>query len=128
VFVIYFLYDTALLFTKASALFLLRRVFPGYASSTWFNITIWIAHALNVAWWIGIIFGTIFMCDPVEKNWNPMVPGTCGSTSSLFIGSAVPSVFIDLIILLLPMPVLWTIKTSKARKVGIIMIFLVGYR
>ncbi|KAM7214525.1 hypothetical protein V8F06_010086 [Rhypophila decipiens] len=126
-FAIYFLYNTALLLCRASALLFLRRVFPAIAAGRWFNITVWITHGMNVAWWIGCIFGTIFHCNPVEKNWNAAVEGECLPNSGMFIGSAVPSVFIDLVILLLPLPLLWHIKVSAAKKIGIIMIFILGY-
>ncbi|KAI0002771.1 hypothetical protein F4779DRAFT_630906 [Xylariaceae sp. FL0662B] len=126
-FVIYFLYDAGLFLSKASALLFLSRIFPNHVNGPWFNLSRYTTHGLNIAWFQGIVFGTFFMCDPVEKNWNPMNDGTCGSTTSLFIGSAVPSVIIDLIILILPLPKIWRLQTSRARKIGITIIFLFGY-
>ncbi|KAK4215148.1 hypothetical protein QBC37DRAFT_282345 [Rhypophila decipiens] len=126
-FAIYFLYNTALLLCRASALLFLRRVFPAIAVGKWFNNGVSITHGMNVAWWIGCICGTIFHCNPVEKNWDAAVEGECLPNSGMFIGSAVPSVFIDLVILLLPLPLLWHIKVSAAKKIGIIMIFILGY-
>lgn len=124
---IYFVYDIALAITKTSALLFLSRIFPKRANSRWFNYAIYTTHALNVAWLIGIIFGTIFMCTPIEKNWNPMVPGKCGPTNALWLGSAVPSVVIDLIILILPLPKIWGLRLSPAKKTGITLVFLLGY-
>jgi len=127
IFVIYFIYDSALFLTKLSALLFFSRIFPAYANAAWFNIIIYVTHGLNVAWFLGIIFGTLFMCNPIAKNWNPMLDGTCGETTALWYGSAIPSVIIDLIILLLPLPKIWGLQTSRARKGGIIAIFLLGY-
>ncbi|KAI2780682.1 hypothetical protein F4815DRAFT_469851 [Daldinia loculata] len=127
IFVIYFLYDAGLFLTKVSALLFLRRVFPGHASPTWFNRSLWVGHVLNLAWIFGIFFGTIFMCDPIAKNWNVFLPGHCGSTSGLFIGSAVPSVFIDLFILLLPLPRILSLQMTLGRKIGIVIVFVFGY-
>ncbi|KAI0181681.1 hypothetical protein GGR52DRAFT_584079 [Hypoxylon sp. FL1284] len=128
IFAIYLTYDTALFLAKASALLFLSRVFPDHANSLWFNVIRYIAHALNIAWLLGIVFGTFFMCDPVAKNWDIAITyGKCGSTTSLFIGSAVPSVAIDLIILVLPIPKIWGLQMNKARKLGITIIFLFGY-
>ncbi len=123
----YFLYDIALFLTKASALLFFSRLFPKHTNAPWFNWAIYVTHALNAAWLIAIIFGTIFMCDPVEKNWNPFVPGTCGPTNALWIGSAVPSVVIDLIILVLPLPKIWGLQMSRARKAGLTLVFILGY-
>lgn len=126
-FIVYFLYDAGLFFTKASALCFLKRIFPARASPAWFNISIWVGHSMNIAWLVGIVFGTLFMCVPIAKNWNTTLPGHCGSTSDLFIGSAVPSVIIDLFILILPLPRLWGLQTGLGRKIGIIAVFVLGY-
>lgn len=123
----YFVYDAGLFLTKLSVLLFLRRVFPKSHSGHWFNIGLLVAHVINVAWLLGIVFGTIFLCDPIEKSYNPMIPGSCGSTSSLYIGSAVPSIAIDLIILILPLPKLWSLQIDRARKIGLIVIFTFGY-
>lgn len=125
---IYFVYDIALAITKASALLFLSRIFPKRQSPQWFNYAIYATHALNGLWLIAIIFGTVFQCNPVEKGWNPMLPtGKCGSTNSLWLGSAVPSVLIDLIILVLPLPRIWNLQMSGAKKGGITVVFLLGY-
>ncbi|KAI0415233.1 hypothetical protein F5X98DRAFT_229272 [Xylaria grammica] len=126
-FAIYFIYDLGLFLAKISALLFLQRIFPNYANARWFNLVLNITYALNVTWLLGIVFGTLFMCTPIEKNWNLSIPGTCGSTTALFIGSAVPSVVIDLIILILPLPKIWGLQTGRARKFGILIIFVFGY-
>lgn len=126
-FIIYFLYDAGLVFTKASALCFLRRIFPREASPRWFNACFWLGHGFNIIWLIGVFFGTLFHCAPIAKNWNTTLSGHCLSTSSLFIGSAVPSVFIDLFILILPLPRLLTLHVSMSRRIGIIIVFMLGY-
>ncbi|ROT41233.1 hypothetical protein SODALDRAFT_330954 [Sodiomyces alkalinus F11] len=126
-FSVYFVYDVALFVTKESALLFFSRIFPKRNNSAWWNWALWITHGINAAWLIGIIFGTIFMCDPVEKGWNPMIPGTCGENSALWLGSAVPSVVIDLLILLLPLPKIWGLQLSTARKTGVTLVFVLGY-
>lgn len=124
---IYYVYDFALAVTKVSALLFLSRIFPKRQSPAWFNYAIYATHALNVAWLIGIIFGTVFQCNPVQKGWSPMMDGKCGSTNALWLGSAVPSVVIDLVILLLPLPRIWGLQMSRAKKGGITLVFLLGY-
>ncbi|GAP88685.1 putative cfem domain-containing protein [Rosellinia necatrix] len=127
IYVVYFVYDTALFLTKMSALLFLSRVFPRYANHVLFNWGLWITHGLNVSWLLGIVFGTLFMCDPVAKGYNPNLPGYCSDVGKLWVGSAVPSVVIDLIILLLPMPKVWGLQMSGARKIGITVAFALGY-
>jgi MFS family permease len=123
----YFTYDIALAITKCSALLFFSRVFPRRQNSIWFNMSLYTIHALNAGWLIGIIAGTIWICRPIAKNWIPAMEGECGPPSDLWIGSAVPSAFIDLLILLLPLPKVWSLQLSRVRRFGIIGVFLLGY-
>ncbi|OJJ67582.1 hypothetical protein ASPBRDRAFT_47637 [Aspergillus brasiliensis CBS 101740] len=124
---VYYIYDIGLFFTKLSAILFLSRIFPWHANAKWFNYTIVATHCLNCAWLVGIVFGTVFRCHPIEMGWNPTLPGHCGTTSALWLGSAIPSVIIDLIILLLPLPKIWTLQMTTSRKIAIIGVFVVGY-
>lgn len=128
-FATYFIVYIGLTLAKASALLFLSRVFTRTTSPTWFNVGVAVTHFLNVAWLVGMIFGTAFNCNPVAKNWDVTgtLPGKCGPTSSIWIASVVPSVVIDLLILILPLPRIWTIKTSHSRKVGLTVVFVLGY-
>lgn len=126
-FAIYYIYDVAIFLTKMSALLFFSRIFPKTTRPAWFTYILVATHILNVGWLIGIVVGTSVLCHPVAKNWYPALPGSCGSTSSLWIGSAAPSVAIDLIILLLPMPIIWGIKASRARRIGLVLTFGLGY-
>ncbi|KAL2272459.1 hypothetical protein FJTKL_06558 [Diaporthe vaccinii] len=128
-FATYFIVYIGLTLAKASALLFLSRVFPHTTNPTWFNVGVAVTHFLNVAWLVGMSFGTAFNCNPVAKNWDVTgtLPGKCGPTSSIWIASVVPSVFIDLLILVLPLPRIWTIKTSNSRKIGLTVVFIIGY-
>ncbi|KAI1389500.1 uncharacterized protein F4822DRAFT_427848 [Hypoxylon trugodes] len=125
--VVYWVYDATLLLTKASALLFLTRIFHHHKKTEWFNVLVLITHGLNVAWFLGIIIATILFCNPIERNWKPTVPGTCGIQNNLYLGSAIPSVSIDFIILILPLPKVWHLHTSPARKWGISLVFALGY-
>ncbi|KAI0113584.1 hypothetical protein GGR51DRAFT_18886 [Nemania sp. FL0031] len=122
-----FIFDTALTVTKFSGLLFLSRVFPRRANSMWFNAALWTCYFLNTGWLIGAYFGTIFFCDPVQKGWNPFLKGTCGETLDLFLGSAIPSVIIDFFILLTPLPKVLRLHTNLKRKIGLLIVFILGY-
>ncbi|KAI0973526.1 hypothetical protein F4678DRAFT_427025 [Xylaria arbuscula] len=126
-YVAYFVYDFTLFLTKTSALFFYHRVFVRRMHRTWFNYALWVVHFFNVSWLLGIVFGTIFMCDPVAKGYKPDLLGYCSPIGELWIGSAVPSVAIDLFILLLPVPKIWGLEISFAKKSGITVVFALGY-
>ncbi|KAF4629745.1 hypothetical protein G7Y89_g8399 [Cudoniella acicularis] len=125
VYAVYFTYDTSLTLGKCSALLFYHRIFA--KSSTWFRYSLWAAQAMVFAWWIGIMLGTVFMCHPISKGWLPLGDGYCNDISQLWIGSAVPSVAVDLIILLLPLPMLFKLQMSRIRRILVVGIFVCGY-
>ncbi|KAH7305258.1 hypothetical protein B0I35DRAFT_114363 [Stachybotrys elegans] len=127
IFAIYFSYSIALTFSKASVLLLMSRIFPSYTKWDWFSLVIWITHSLNLAWLIGVLLGTLFICNPITRHWDPTGPGRCGSTDALYIGSAIPGVVIDLIILTLPLPKIWHIHASRSRRIAVTLVFVLGY-
>jgi hypothetical protein len=126
-YIAYLFYGFSLTVTKSATLVFFSRVFPSYTVSRWWIRAIWATHALNIAWLLGYTFVIIFQCKPIAFFWDMSLEGTCARQINIYIGSAVPSVIIDLIILILPVPMLLHLQTSKARKAGIILIFVLGY-
>lgn len=74
---------------------------------------------MNLAWLIGISLGTGLNSAPRKDE--------CGMMSRLHIGGAIPSVFIDLFILILPMPRVVGLRMGTARKIGLVITFALGY-
>ncbi|KAI1091586.1 hypothetical protein F5B19DRAFT_493322 [Rostrohypoxylon terebratum] len=122
-----YLFDTAIVLSKASALLFFSRIFPRAVNNRWFNAALWTVHILNIGWFIGIVVATVFLCDPIAKGWDPSIPGQCNTSPKVYIGSAVTSVSIDLMILLLPLPSIWRLQLKKAQKGGLLIVFLLGY-
>lgn len=122
-----FVYDVSLCLSKVAALLFLCRIFPRANNSKWFNWALWATFGLNIAWLVGAVVGTVFFCIPISKNWAPAEPGHCGTEYDLLMGSAISSVALDLIILLLPLPKLWKLQISTQRRVGIMIVFILGY-
>lgn len=121
------MFDLGLCTTKTCALLFFSRVFPAHANSKWFNWAIRITHGLNICWLIGIVVASFFLCIPVEASWDPNVQGDCSNQVPVYIGSAISSVVIDFIILLMPLPKIWRLQMSAVKKGGLMLVFLLGY-
>lgn len=121
----YFLFDAGTAIAKSSALFFYARIFSN--ANVWFKYALWIVHALNVAWLVGILLGVIFECNPIEKAWKTSLPGTCVNTQILWMGSGITSLLIDVIILIMPLPVLWGLRMKLVRKLQVVVVFICGY-
>ncbi|KAI9843364.1 MAG: hypothetical protein M1838_002653 [Thelocarpon superellum] len=78
---------------------------------------------------LGHLGGTlvlIFQCRPVEKNWHPLVPGSCLPNAVTFYVLAAITIFFDCIIFTLPIPLLARVQINMRRKVALIGVFVLG--
>lgn len=121
----YYLFDAGTAVAKSSALFFYARVFG--VINQWFKYALWTLHSANVAWLVGIIFGVIFECSPIQKAWKISLEGTCVNTQTLWLASGITSLLIDIFILLIPLPMLWKLQMKVSRKLQIIGVFVCGY-
>ena len=56
-----------------------------------------------------------------------MTPGTCTVIEAQFVSTASLNILIDLVLLLLPLPVLWRLHITKRQKIGLMAVFILGY-
>ena len=104
---------------KISVAFLLLRVMARKKTREWFLYgviaTLVILNAISV----GIIFG---QCNPPRKLWEPYMRGHCLSTSvqtNLGFFQAPYSAFIDLLLALFPLPIIWNLQMTSSNKLGL---------
>ena len=120
-----FLYDVSISLPKFSALFFYYRIFR--RTHRWFYFSLWVLGSMTVAWLLAAWLSNIFQCWPVTKEWSPLEEGHCFSRWKWFLGTAIPSMIIDLIILIIPLPLLWSLHASPNRRLLITGVFLCGY-
>lgn len=83
-----------------------------------------------VAWMIATEFLLIFRCHPVDMAWTgtPQQQSTqCISMDTVFVAQAAPTIFFDVIILVLPLKDLWSLKLNRGQKAGVTVVFLLGF-
>jgi hypothetical protein len=74
-----------------------------------------------------IFFMTIFSCHPVVFFWNKDIQrGTCLNVNTLAYANSAMSIFQDLLIILLPLPVLVKLNMGRKKKIGVGFMFAVG--
>lgn len=62
----------------------------------------------------------------VHKSWNPLVAGTCLAPGPSFTAYAIVTIVSDIVVAVIPIPVLLKLKVNTGKKVGLIVIFLLG--
>jgi hypothetical protein len=94
------------------------------------NAMFWTSRILI---WCNILFygiGTtveIGQCSPREKMWNPLyIGGNCINIDIYMKASGVVNLVSDLVILVLPQAIIWKLRISRGRKVGISLLFAIG--
>ncbi|KAH0026854.1 hypothetical protein KCU78_g4211, partial [Aureobasidium melanogenum] len=117
------MYSITMLFAKLSILMLYRRLFPivNFAWSWWF------VTAFTVAYSVGGIFSSLFQCRPMASAWTlDIAPEYCISTQKFYTANAALNVVSDIMILLLPAPIVWGLQTDTRKKIILTGLFSMG--
>lgn len=79
-----------------------------------------------VFWWIGTILADTLICIPIQHNWNLTFLAHCGNKQLLAIIPPIPWIVTDLVILLMPLPIVWKLHLPRLQRVGLAGLFLLG--
>ncbi len=117
-------YNFALLLVKISVLCFYQRIFVTARAT---KQLLWITGGLASVWFTSMTLAVIFECTPIRAAWDVEVNGGCINRWSFYMGSAVPSIVLDLILLIIPVPFLWRLQMGTSQKIGLTVTFLLGY-
>lgn len=81
---------------------------------------------VNTCLYVATIITINYSCIPRERIWRRYVPGSCINIEvfNLFITSF--HLVFDVIMLLLPHPIIWKLSLSVQHKIGVSVVFSVG--
>lgn len=113
----------AVLFSKLAILAIYLRIFTFRS----FRIACWALAAVLVANWFAFTVTAFMMCTPLNYLWNQrVVGGHCFNIDAFYRWSALPNIVTDLVMLILPLPVVWRLHTSRSIKIGLTITFATG--
>jgi uncharacterized membrane protein len=113
-------YPFTIAFARLSILALYHRLFSKV--SRIFAYTVWACVAYNVCWLIGVVLVVYLECHPVSTLWT----GQCIPPFRTTLSTSVTNIIGDAMVLILPQPMLWKLKLSVGRKLGISTIMMLG--
>lgn len=116
-------YNTGLSLVKLSVVLFYFRVFRNVRL---YKYALWAASFLVVGWCIGINFLAMFECIPVQAYWQ-LTPRRCINNNVAFLGATISNVVVDIVILLLPLPMLWRLHLDTKRRLALSGVFICGY-
>ncbi|MCJ1288013.1 hypothetical protein MMC26_007366 [Xylographa opegraphella] len=115
-------YSIGLAFIKFSILAFLFRVFHVPT----FKLPLSITAAIVTITTVASLFTAIFSCHPIQGFWDLEIPSTCIDPLKFYFAQAIPSIITDIILLILPLPVVWKLKVTRSQKWGLSAVFLLG--
>ena len=93
-----------------------------------FRLICWSFVAINVANLISVILSVLLICDPILYSYDRTIPGgRCGDLTKFQLYTAIFNLLADFIIVVLPMPMLWRLQMQRKRKIGITLVFGMGF-
>ncbi|KAI9038843.1 uncharacterized protein KD926_010176 [Aspergillus affinis] len=111
-------------FVKLSILVFLRRLLGTLRS---IRVGVTCLMVFTVCWALTELFGNIFQCWPVQYYYDTRMNGHCmAGQTKLFQTSAALSLVEDMIILILPMPVVWGLQITTRQKLTLTVVFSLG--
>ncbi|OCL10404.1 hypothetical protein AOQ84DRAFT_315530 [Glonium stellatum] len=117
------IYATAVTCTKVSILMFYRRIF-GIKSS------LYVCLFLAIGYWITIIVTINVGCRPLDYFWRRYTDltavGTCIDIPKFFFGNGIAAMLIDVIILCVPVPIVWSLQMPTSQKLAVVSILLLG--
>ncbi|KAJ5361558.1 hypothetical protein N7541_002402 [Penicillium brevicompactum] len=117
------IWATATVCFRLAILLLYIEVFPGNKNFARCAAGV---GGLVLLYWVATVFTLALGCRPVQYNWNRKIPGSCGDIRKIQLGSAGFNMVMDLLVVLLPLPVIWRLQMSSRKKIGVSVSFAIG--
>ena len=115
---------TAVTTIRAAIIFLYIQMF---SSVRWFLITCYVVLAVNMTFGTSAIIANCLICRPITYRWAAsLVDGSCGDQKLLDMCIAVLNLLQDIVVVVLPMPVLWGLQIMRRQKVSMSCLFGIG--
>lgn len=93
-----------------------------------FRWAAYVGIAVVVAFWLGTIITILVSCRPIQKNWDPALPGVCENVGLEELTAAAINMVLDILIVALPLPIIWRLQMSLEKKLAVTVTFALGLR
>lgn len=116
------LYNISLTLAKLSVLFQYLRIFttPNVKRICYAQMVIIIIYGL----WT--VLSSIFVCSPIASFWDVTIKGKCLPKGPIWFTNAGINIVTDIMIVLIPAPLIRRLQLSRRQKIGLYMVFMIG--
>ena len=109
---------------KSAALFFYARIFDVSPS---FRVALRLCHILTALWFLSNMPLVISTCTPIARAWDHTKSGKCIDQFLFEMVEGGFDILLNLIILVLPMPMVLALHTSWRKKILLMAAFFLGY-
>lgn len=117
-------YKAAINLTKVCIILLYLRIFN---KIRWFRWACWFLLGSVASYCLASVMATVFQCSPIERSFDKSIDGHCVNNSQFWYANAGFSIATDIIILLLPMPLVYQLQVPMPQKVALMAVFALGF-
>lgn len=78
------------------------------------------------AYYLPVLFVKIIICRPIRAFWDPSVPGQCFNNRPIFVGDTTMSAVTDLVVLLMPIPLIAQLQMPWQKKIKVYLLLGAG--
>ncbi|KAJ5925065.1 hypothetical protein N7454_007704 [Penicillium verhagenii] len=90
------------------------------------RIALYTISGMLFAWFVGALASGLLVCEPLPKFWNNDIPGRCLHTMTYFRAIAGTNLATDVLLLVLPIPIVWGLHRPAGERLGLIAVFTLG--
>lgn len=111
------------MFIKWSVLIFYQRLFGVKDSYLWcLRATIVVVFL----WMVSVVLETFLLCRPLAFNWDTSIDGICGDRIAVYVIAGATNMVTDFMVLMLPIPMIWRLQISTAKRIGLMLTFSLG--
>ena len=101
-----------------------------FFTSQWERAISYTLMAIITITFIATALVTTFQCSPIAYQWGQfdgsVADGKCINTLAFYRWMSFPNIVTDVIMLVLPQPMIWRLHTTRSQKLGLTVVFLTG--
>ncbi|KAF4992244.1 hypothetical protein FGRMN_7274 [Fusarium graminum] len=117
------LYAVCTAFSKIALTLFYRRLSP----QPWWRWSVYGVLLLVAGYNLAILLVIVFGCFPFEKSWDfTVLEGSCVDRPAVYICTAALGIGTDLILLVMPLPMILRLQMPRRQKAGLVVLFIIG--
>lgn len=120
------IYGCFMILSKSAILIEWIRIFSPKGTTRWFLWACRAMIAINTVTYLVAVLYFALSCIPARKIWQPWIEGQCVGRKDVDLATAWINLAIDFGILVMPQSIIWRLKMTWERKIGISITFAVG--